>query len=69
MGGEITTGEFVLAWAVAAVAAALVFVHADRRGSRHATAWGVFVFFFLAVALPVYAIHAWLTRKRSGSDS
>ena len=63
MFGHVTTAQFVAAWAIAALAAAGVFLHADRRGSKHATAWGVFVFLFLAVGLPVYLIHALVTRR------
>lgn len=63
MFGHLTTAQFVAAWAIAAVAAAGVFVHADKRGSKHATAWGVFVFLFLAIALPVYLIHAVVRRR------
>ena len=39
-----------------------VFLHADRSGSRHPTAWGISVFLFLAVGLPVYLIHVRRTR-------
>lgn len=62
--GTLSTGEFVVAWGLAALVSAAVFLHADRRGSRHATAWGIFVFLFLGVGLPAYAIHAWSLRRR-----
>lgn len=61
--GHLSTGQFLAAWAIAAVAAAGVFTHADKRGSRHATAWGVCVFLFLAIALPVYVIHVAVQRR------
>jgi hypothetical protein len=57
-------GEFVVAVAIAAGLAMLVFRHADRRGNRHATAWGVFTFLAAGIAIPVYFIRYW-TRRRS----
>jgi hypothetical protein len=53
----LTTGQFVVAWALAGAVAILVFLHANRHGVRHATAWGAGVFLFLALALPLYVIH------------
>jgi membrane protein implicated in regulation of membrane protease activity len=60
---ELTTPEFLLAWAVAGGAGIAVFLHANRHGVRHATAWGAGVFLFLALALPLYVIH--YRRQRS----
>jgi hypothetical protein len=57
-------GEFVVAVAIAAGLAMLVFRHADRRGNRHATAWGVFTFLAAGIAIPFYFIRYW-TRRRS----
>jgi len=57
-------GAFVIAVAIAAVLAMLVFRHADRRGNRHATAWGVFTFLAAGIAIPIYFIRYW-TRRRS----
>ena len=54
---QLTTPTFLLAWAIDTTAAILIFLHANKRGSRHATAWGVSVFFALAVAVPVYVVH------------
>jgi ABC-type Mn2+/Zn2+ transport system permease subunit len=54
----LSTPTFLLAWAVATTAAILVFVHANKRGSRHATAWGICVFLALGFALPVYVVHS-----------
>ena len=53
----LTTPTFLLAWALDTTAAILIFLHANKRGSKHATAWGISVFFALAVALPVYLLH------------
>ena len=54
---ELTTPQFLVAWAVAGAAAVAVFLHANRHGVRHATAWGAGVFLALAIALPLYVIH------------
>jgi len=53
----LTTQTFLIAWAIDTTAALLIFLHANRRGSRHATAWGVSVFFALGLALPIYFVH------------
>lgn len=53
----LTTPTFLIAWVLDATAAILVFQHADKRGSRRATAWGISVFFALGVALPIYLVH------------
>ena len=54
---ELTTPEFLVAWALAGAAGIAVFLHANRHGVRHATAWGAGVFLALAIALPLYVIH------------
>lgn len=61
---ELSTTEFVAAWALAAAAATAVFVHAGRKGVSHPTAWGAGVFLFLGIALPLYVIH-YHRRKRA----
>ena len=47
----------------------LVFLHADRHGSKHTTAWGICVFLFLGIALPVYLIHVRRARRVTGGSS
>jgi hypothetical protein len=42
----------------------LIFRHADRRGNRHATAWGVFTFLAAGIAIPVYFARYWIRRSR-----
>lgn len=64
MGRPITPTDFILAWAIATVVAVAVFLHANRHGSKHATAWGVGVFLFMIVVLPAYLVH---TRGRRGA--
>jgi len=61
---DLTTPEFLFAWALAGGAAIGVFLHANRKGVPHATAWGAGVFLILALALPLYVIHY---RRRRGS--
>jgi len=53
----LTTPAFLIAWALDTTAAILIFLHANKRGSRHATAWGISVFFALGLALPIYVVH------------
>jgi hypothetical protein len=45
-----------------------VFLHADRNGSRHATAWGIGVFLFLAIVLPIYVLHARRARRGAARE-
>jgi hypothetical protein len=61
---ELTAPEFLVAWALAGTAAIFVFLHADRRGVGHATAWGIGVFLFLGLFLPLYFIYY---RRQKGS--
>ena len=61
---ELTTPQFLVAWALAGAAAIGVFLHANRHGVRHATAWGAGVFLALAIALPLYVIHYRRQRQR-----
>lgn len=61
---ELSPAEFLVAFAIATTAGILVFLHADRNGSRHTTAWGISVFLFLGIALPIYLIHVRRTRRR-----
>ena len=62
---NLSTADIVFAWAVASSVAVAVFLHANKRGSKHATAWGIGVFLFLAIVLPVYVVHS-LRTKTSG---
>ena len=50
--------------AIAAALSCAVFWHANKHGSRHATLWGVAVFLFAGVAIPVYLIHLLVVRGR-----
>jgi Flp pilus assembly protein TadB len=64
---ELTAPQFLVAWALAGAAAVVVFLHADRRGVGHATAWGIGVFLFLGLFLPLYVIH-YRRQKRKRLD-
>ncbi|MGH7190874.1 MAG: hypothetical protein ACREF0_17025 [Acetobacteraceae bacterium] len=57
----LSTGQFLLAWAIDSALAIAVFLDATRRGNRHATAWGAGVFLCMIIALPLYLI-----RRRAG---
>jgi hypothetical protein len=61
---DLSFGEFLFVVALAAVASTAVFAHANRHGSKHATAWGVATFLAAGVAVPLYFIRYWLTRRR-----
>jgi hypothetical protein len=63
---ELSFGQFLAVVSISAAASLAVFSHADRRGNKHATAWGVATFLALGVAVPLYFIRHWLrTRRRS----
>jgi high-affinity Fe2+/Pb2+ permease len=57
-------GQFLVAVVLAAGLSMWVYWHASRHRSRHATAWGVATFLFAGLALPLYFIHYYLTRRR-----
>jgi hypothetical protein len=52
---------------IAAGLAMLVFRHADKHGSRHATAWGLFTFLAALLAIPLYFLNYWLGKTRRWS--
>jgi hypothetical protein len=62
----LTTPAFLLVWAIDTTAAILVFLHANKRGSRHASAWGIGVFLALGIALPAYVVHSRRHKPSSG---
>ena len=63
LSAALTTRTFLIAWAIDTTVAILVFMHANKRGSNHATGWGISVFLALGVALPVYLVHNRLRRR------
>jgi hypothetical protein len=54
----------LIAFALAAAAGTSVFFHAERNRIRHPSAWASFVFLFLVVGLPSYAVHVRRVRRR-----
>jgi drug/metabolite transporter (DMT)-like permease len=56
--------NFVIAVILAAGLATLIFRHAERHGSRHPTAWGLFTFLLALLAIPLYFLNYWLGRAR-----
>ena len=63
---ELSFGQFVIVLVISAAASMAVFAHAEKRGNKHATAWGVATFLALGIAVPLYFIRHWLrTRRRS----
>ena len=56
MPGTISAPAFLAAWAITAAVAITVFLHATKRGNRHATAWGIGVFLFMILVLPIYIL-------------
>ena len=57
------TAQFVFALVVATVLSLLVFRHAERHGSKRATAWGVATFFFGVFAVAVYFARHYLRQR------
>ena len=61
---DLSPGAFVFAVVLAAGASLLVFHHADKHGSKHATAWGIAAFLLAGVVVPVYFVRFWAARRR-----
>ena len=51
---ELSTEQFIFALVVSTALSLIVFRHADRHGSKHATAWGIATFFFGAFGAAIY---------------
>jgi hypothetical protein len=62
--GDLGPAAFVVSVAGAAAFSMLVFWHASKHGSGHATAWGVAAFLFAGIVVPVYFVRYWLTARR-----
>jgi hypothetical protein len=60
---NVSNTQFLVAFALAAVIGGGVWIHADRHGSKHPTAWAICVVLFLGIALPAYLIHVHRTRR------
>jgi len=55
--------QFAVAFLIGALAGTAVFFHAERNRIKHPSAWASFVFLFLIVGLPVYALHVRRVRR------
>jgi hypothetical protein len=62
----LSSAQFLVAFAVAAASGTAVFFDAERRRIKHPSAWASFVFLFLIVGLPAYAIHVRRVRRDRG---
>ena len=65
--GDPSPVDFLIAVILAAGLAMLVFRHADRHGSRHATAWGLCTFLAALIVIPLYFLNYWLGKTRRSS--
>ncbi len=61
---ELSFGQFFFVIVLSAAASMAVFAHAEKHGSRHATAWGIGTFLALGVVVPVYFVRYWLRTRR-----
>ena len=60
----ISAGQFLIAFVLAAGAGTFVFFHAERNRIKHPSGWASFVFLFLLLGLPSYALHVRRVRRR-----
>ena len=61
---NLSAGEIAALLIVWSAAFLLVFLHAQRHGSKHATAWGIAAFLAAGIVVPVYFVRYWLRRRR-----
>jgi hypothetical protein len=59
--------DFLIAVVLAAGLAMLIFRHADKHGSRHANAWGLFTFLAALIAIPLYFLNYWHGKTKRSS--
>ncbi len=55
--------RFVVTLVLSTILSLLVFRHADGRGNRRATAWGIATFLLAPFVVPFYFIRYWLRRR------
>jgi hypothetical protein len=60
---NLSAGEIAALLLVWSAAFLLVFTHAQRHGSKHATLWGVAAFLAAGIVVPVYFVRYWLRRR------
>jgi hypothetical protein len=61
--GNLSPAGFLIAFLLAAGVGTAVFFHAERNHIRHPSAWASFVFLFLIVGAPAYALHVRRVRR------
>jgi hypothetical protein len=61
---DISFGQFFVAVLFAAAMSMLVYWHAAKHGSKHATAWGIATFLAVGIVVPVYFIRYFVMRRR-----
>ena len=57
-------GAFAVLLVFWSVCALVVYSHAERHGSRRATAWGIAAFLASGIVVPLYFIRYWLRKRR-----
>jgi 4-amino-4-deoxy-L-arabinose transferase-like glycosyltransferase len=62
--GQLSSGEFLVVFVLAAGAGTAVFFHAERNKIKHPSAWASGVFLCLAIVLPLYALYVRRVRKQ-----
>ena len=62
--GDPSPVNFLIAVVIAAGLAMVIFRHAERHGSRHATAWGLFTFLAALIVIPLYFLNYWRRKNR-----
>jgi len=60
---EPSSAQFLFAFVCAAAAGTGVFFHAERNRIAHPSAWASFVFLFLLLGLPAYAVKVWRVKR------
>jgi hypothetical protein len=60
---SFSSGEFLVAFVLAASAGTAVFFHAEKHRIKHPSAWASFVFLFLIVGLPAYLFQVRRVRR------
>ena len=60
---NLSAGEIAALLLVWSAAFLLVYTHAQRHGSKHATAWGIAAFLAAGIVVPVYFARYWLRRR------
>lgn len=62
---QLSPAQFALTLAIGIGAALLVFRHAERAGSKRATAWGIGAFLASGIVVPLYFVRVWLRGRRA----